>query len=43
VRRAQTFLPNNQTELWPEAGHGLPTEFPEQFNARLLEFLDEQA
>jgi pimeloyl-ACP methyl ester carboxylesterase len=43
ARRAQTFLPDNQTELWPEAGHGLPTEFPEQFNARLLEFLAGQA
>ncbi|MFG1814961.1 alpha/beta fold hydrolase [Kribbella sp. NPDC049174] len=42
ARRAQTFLPDNQTELWPEAGHGLPTEYPEQFNTRLLEFLAEQ-
>ncbi len=43
ARRAQTFLPDNRTEVWPEAGHGLPAEFPEQFNARLLEFLGRQA
>ncbi|TCO46977.1 hypothetical protein EV646_106216 [Kribbella antiqua] len=30
----------NQTELWPDAGHGLPTELPDQFNARLLKFVD---
>ena len=39
ARRAQTLLPDNQTELWPDAGHGLPTEFPDQFNARLLKFV----
>jgi pimeloyl-ACP methyl ester carboxylesterase len=43
ARRAQAYLPDNQTELWPDAGHGLPTEFPDQFNARLLTFLAEQA
>ncbi|TCO26645.1 pimeloyl-ACP methyl ester carboxylesterase [Kribbella steppae] len=42
AHRAQSFLPDNQTELWPEAGHGLPAEFPEQFNTRLLEFLGGQ-
>lgn len=43
ARRAQSFLPSGQTELWPEAGHGLPSEFPEQFNARLLTFVVDQA
>lgn len=43
ARRAQTLLPDNETELWPDAGHGLPAEFPEQFNARLLKFVAEQS
>ena len=40
ARRAQTLLPDNRTEVWPEAGHGLPTEFPEQFNTRLMSFVE---
>ncbi|MEV0799168.1 alpha/beta hydrolase [Kribbella sp. NPDC050281] len=43
ARRAQTLLPDNQTELWPDAGHGLPAEFPEEFNARLLKFVAERS
>ncbi|WP_405056245.1 alpha/beta hydrolase [Kribbella sp. NBC_01505] len=41
TRRAQTLIPNNQTELWPEATHALSGEFPAQLNARLLKFADQ--
>ena len=36
ARRAQTLIPTNQTELWPDATHALSGEFPDQLNARLL-------
>ncbi|MFB6719477.1 alpha/beta fold hydrolase [Kribbella sp. NPDC056345] len=38
ARRAQTLIPNNQTEIWPEATHALSGEFPDQLNERLLRF-----
>ncbi|MET7279437.1 alpha/beta fold hydrolase [Kribbella sp. NPDC005582] len=38
ARRAQTLIPDNQTELWPDATHALSGEFPKQLNVRLLQF-----
>ncbi|ADB30755.1 hydrolase or acyltransferase (alpha/beta hydrolase superfamily)-like protein [Kribbella flavida DSM 17836] len=38
VRRAQTLLPDVEAELWPEASHALPGEFPAQVNARIIRF-----
>nr|WP_272954797.1 alpha/beta hydrolase [Kribbella sandramycini] len=38
VRRAQSLIPDNETELWPDASHGLSGEFPAELNARLLAF-----
>ncbi|WP_165956684.1 alpha/beta fold hydrolase [Kribbella antibiotica] len=40
ARRAQTLIPHNETELWPEATHALSGEFPDQLNARLLNFAE---
>jgi pimeloyl-ACP methyl ester carboxylesterase len=41
AHRAQSLIPDNETELWPEATHALSGEFPEQLNARLLKFVAE--
>ncbi len=41
ARRAQTLIPTNQTELWPDATHALSGEFPDQLNARLLTFAEQ--
>lgn len=43
ARRAQSLIPNNQTELWPDATHALSGEFPTQLNARLLRFAGQVA
>ncbi|GAA1700371.1 alpha/beta hydrolase [Kribbella yunnanensis] len=39
--RAQSLIPTNQTEIWPEATHALSGEFPDQLNARLLKFTEQ--
>ncbi len=41
ARRAQSLIPHNQTEIWPEATHALSGEFPDQLNARLLKFAEQ--
>jgi pimeloyl-ACP methyl ester carboxylesterase len=41
ARRAQSLIPDNETELCPDATHALSGEFPQQLNARLLQFVAE--
>jgi pimeloyl-ACP methyl ester carboxylesterase len=41
ARRAQTLIPTNGTELWPEATHALSGEHPDQLNTRLLQFAEQ--
>lgn len=38
VKRAEKLLSDVETQLWPDATHALPTEYPDEVNLRLLQF-----
>ena len=41
IERAKQLMPNVQTELVPNCGHGVAMEQPEFVNSRILQFLGE--
>jgi pimeloyl-ACP methyl ester carboxylesterase len=39
AERARRLLPDVQVEITPNAGHGLPIQYPDRITARILRFL----
>ncbi len=42
AERAGRLLPNVEIESTPNAGHGLPFQYPKQVTSRVLAFMDTQ-
>lgn len=42
AERAGKLLPNVEIETTPNAGHGLPFQYPDQVTSRVLAFIDTQ-
>lgn len=40
--RARRLLPDVRVEITPEAGHGLPLQYPEEVTARILQFVEDE-